>query len=40
MLNFVIGNDPSERGTDEKIVVANLAVLGGSVDVCVGCFGR
>ena len=39
MMNLVIGNDPSERGTNETIVVANLAVLGGPVDVCAGCFG-
>jgi hypothetical protein len=26
-------------GTDEKTVVANCVVLGGSVDVRAGCFG-
>ena len=40
MMNLVIRNDPLERGTDEKIVVANLGVLGGSADVCAGRHGR
>ncbi len=39
MVKMLIGKDPLERGTDEKIVVANLVVLGGAVDVCAGCFG-
>ena len=31
--------DPIERGIREKIVVANLAVLGGGVGACTGCLG-
>jgi hypothetical protein len=32
-------DEPSKRGTDEEMIVARFAVLGGGVDVCARRFG-
>jgi hypothetical protein len=39
MIELAIGHGPWERGTDEKVIVADLVVLGGPVDFCSGSFG-